>query len=78
MKKGTFQWTLTTMKSFENLKKKVTKQPILMMPYFNKVFQVDYDANNSAIGIVLSQEGRPITFLSKKMNDAKKKYSIYN
>jgi len=30
------------------------------------------------IGIVLSQEGRPITFFSEKLNDAKKRYSSYD
>jgi hypothetical protein len=41
MKKGTFQWTTTTNKSFEDLKKKVTNQLVLALPNFNKVFQVD-------------------------------------
>ena len=65
------------MKSFEDLKKKITEQPILEFPYFNKVFQVDYDANGTMIGVVFSQEGRPIKFYSEKLNEAKK-YSIYN
>ena len=45
---------------------------------FNKVFQVDYDVSGSAIVAVLSQEGKPIAYFSKKLNDAKKKYSIYD
>ena len=35
-------------------------------------------ASNLAIGEVLSQEGRQVVFLSKKLNDAKKKYSTYD
>lgn len=27
---------------------------VVALPYFNKVFQVDYDANVSIIGVVLS------------------------
>jgi hypothetical protein len=78
MKKGNFKWTVAAMKSFEDLKKKVIEQPVLALPYFNKVFQVDCDASGSTIGAVLSQEGRPIAFFSEKLNDAKKKYFVYD
>ena len=63
---------------FDVLKKKVTEEPVLELPYFNKVFQVDCDASGIAIGVVLSQEGKPIGWFSEKLNDAKKKYSIYD
>ena len=33
-----FKWTTTTTRSFELLKKKVTEQPMLALPNFNKVF----------------------------------------
>ena len=51
---------------------------MLALPNFNKVFQVDCDASDSAIGAVLSQEGNPIAYFNEKMNDAKKKYFVYD
>lgn len=60
------------------LKKKVTEQPILTLPNFSKLFQVDCDASGNVILVVLRQEGKPISYFSEKLNDAKKKYSIYD
>ena len=39
---------------------------------------MECDANMLAIGVVLSQEGHPIAFLSDKLNEAKKRYSTYD
>ena len=73
-----FKWIVGVNKIFNFLKEKVIEQPILALPYFNKVFQVDCDASGTTIGAVLSQEGRPIAYFSEKLNDAKGKYSIYD
>ena len=78
MKKGTFKWTTIAMKAFADLKMKVTKNLVLALPNFEKVFQVVCDANGTTIGEILSQEGRLITFFSEKMNEAKKKYFVYD
>jgi hypothetical protein len=60
------------------LKRKITEQPILLLPDFQKTFQVKCDASGFAIGEVLSQEDRPITYFSKKLNEVKLKYSMYD
>lgn len=50
----------------------------MVLPDFNKTFQVKCDASTEAIGGVLSQEDRPIAYFSEKLNDAKRKYSSYD
>ena len=65
MKKCVFQWTAAAVKSFRELKTRVTSQPVLALPYFSKLFQVNCDESRVEIGVVLSQEGKPIVFSVK-------------
>ena len=73
-----FKWTTGSTRSFELLKKKVIEKLGLSLPNFNKAFQVDCDTSGSAIGAILSQEGKPFAYFSEKLNDAKKKYYVYD
>ena len=61
-----FSWTKEVEESFQYLKKKVIEAPILALPNFDKVFEVNYDASHVGIGVVLNQEGKPISFVSEK------------
>ena len=47
-------------------------------PKYDKPFEVTTDASNVALGAVLSQEGKPIAFLSKTFSDAKVNWTIYD
>ena len=60
------------------LKKKITEQSVLVLPDFGKTFQVRCDASGIAIGAVLSQDNRPVSYFCEKLNDAKEKYSTYD
>ena len=42
------------------------------------MFQLDCNASGTTIGVVLSQEGRPIAYFWEKLNDAKRKYFVYD
>ena len=77
-RKCKFAWTRDENQSFEYLKKKVAKAPILVFTNFNKVFTIECDGRNRAIGGVLSQEGKPVAFFSEKLNEGKQKYSTYD
>jgi hypothetical protein len=73
-----FHWTVEAKKSFNLLKRKITEQLVLVLPDFQKTFQVKCDASGFAIGAVLSQEDRPIAYFSEKLNEEKLKYSTYD
>ena len=67
---------------FEELKKKITCQPVLSLPRREGKFRVETDASEHAIGGVLSQEQdgkwKLIAFLSRTMQPAERNYKIYN
>ncbi|KAJ9547866.1 hypothetical protein OSB04_020409 [Centaurea solstitialis] len=75
LKSSKFTWNVAAQKAFDELKSKVTQDPILALPNFNDVFQVECDASGIGIGGVLSQQNRPIAFFSAKLNEAQWKYS---
>ena len=66
-----FHWTEEAEKSFNLLKRKITEQPILVLPDFQRTFQVKCNASGFAIGAVLSQEERSIAYFNEKMNETK-------
>jgi hypothetical protein len=73
-----FKWIEESERSFNILKEKITKQRILVLTNFGKTFQVRCDASGVAIGVVLSQDSRPIAYFSEKLNETKRKYSTYD
>lgn len=73
-----FFWTEEVENFFQILKKRITERLILRLLDCKKLFQVCCDASGTAIGAVLSQEDKPISYFSEKLNESRKKYSSYD
>ncbi|PKU87302.1 RNA-directed DNA polymerase [Dendrobium catenatum] len=78
LKRPQFEWTKAAQESFDQLKDLMQRAPVLTLPNFSKVFEVECDASQNGIGAVLSQEGHPVAYFSEKLNESRQKYSIYD
>lgn len=55
--------------SFALVKEKLSTSSVLALPKFDKLFDVKYDTSSKGIRVVLSQKGRPIEYISEKLNE---------
>ena len=53
-KDNKFEWTSDCQKAFDELKKRFTEEPVLMMPDHTRPFQIETDASKYATGAVLT------------------------
>jgi len=63
--------------AFTKLKHTLTTTPILILSNFFLSFVVETDASGTTIGAILSQDGHPIAFFSKKFYSKMQVSSIY-
>jgi len=72
-------WKSEHQKTFENIKNKLIKAPVLASPNFKKSFIVETDASKIAIAGCLLQKNEdgehPITFISKKLTQNEQKFT---
>lgn len=62
--------------AIDNLKNAlISQEVILSYPDFQKEFHLTTDASNVAIGAVLSQDDRPISFISRTLTTAEESYA---
>jgi hypothetical protein len=78
LKKGEFQWKEPQLTSFREIKKALYSAHVLALPDFNKPFILEADASDKCIGVVLMQEGRPLSFLSKVLGPKVAGLSTYD
>ena len=70
-------------KAFEDLKARVSSEPILAHPELDKQFELEVDTSGFAIGVVLLQKKEdskrhPVGHYSSTLNEAERNYDIYD
>ena len=62
-----FEWTEACEKSFQELKRKLTTAPVLIVPDIHKNFEVYCDASRKGLGCILMQEGKVVAYVSRQL-----------
>ena len=61
------------------MKEAVSRDPVLKLPEFDKVFTLTCDASSDGLGAVLMQQVdgtlKPVTYISRKLKPAETRYS---
>jgi hypothetical protein len=60
-----FEWTSAYKDSFQELKKRLTTAPVLVVPDMVKPFSIYCDALGQGLGCVLMQDGRMVAYASR-------------
>jgi len=73
-----FSWTNECEVCFEDMKRRLTTAPILVIPDTAKTFEVYCDASYQGLGCVLMQEKRPIAYTSCQLKVHEKNYPTHD
>mgnify|MGYP005753024869 CR=1 FL=1 len=74
-KEAKWQWTEIEQAAFDTMKKIIGKQTMLAYPDYSKPFDIHTDASHLQLGAVISQDGQPIAFYSRKLQPAQTRYT---
>jgi hypothetical protein len=79
LKKGNkYVWKEACDEAFKHLKKLMTTSPVLAQPDTTKPFDVYCDASGMGLGGVLMQEGRMISYSSRKLRHHEEYYPTHD
>jgi len=77
-KNQTFSWDEKSANFFVTLKKLLTSAPVLTISDGTKPFTVYTDACGTGLGVVLMQEGRVVSYVSRQLKDHEKRYPTHD
>jgi hypothetical protein len=72
------EWTSACKAGFQELKKRLTTAPILVMPDMEKSFSICCDASGQGLGCVLMQDGHVVGYASRQLRKHEAHYPTYD
>ncbi|XP_031394177.1 uncharacterized protein LOC116205681 [Punica granatum] len=73
-----FEWTDECEQSFQELKKRLTTAPVLIIPSTDEGFVIYSDASHQGLGCVLMQCGRVVAYASRQLRNHEKNYPTHD
>jgi hypothetical protein len=64
--------------SIQDLKHHLCSAPVLSLPDLQQPFEIETDASDYVVGIVLTQHGHPVAYHSETLSDTVRKYPTYD
>ncbi|XP_026435822.1 uncharacterized protein LOC113333611 [Papaver somniferum] len=77
LRKNSFNWNAAATSAFEQLNLSMSTTPVLALPDFSKQFTVESDASETYLGVVLTQEGKQISFFISPLGPRVRALSTY-
>ena len=73
-----FKWTEECQAIFEDLKKRLTSAPVLVLPNITQSFDIYCDASNQDLGCMLMQGGKVVSYASWQLRKHKVNYPTHD
>jgi hypothetical protein len=73
-----FVWSEACQDNFDELRKRLTTAPVLVMPNIRKSFDIYYDASKQGLGCVLMQQGHVIAYASRQLRKYEQNYPTHD
>ena len=73
-----YEWTEKCEESFQEIKKRLTTAPVLVLPNPNEPLTIYSDASKIGLGAVLMQDGKVIAYASRQLKVHEKNYPTHD
>jgi hypothetical protein len=71
-------WGRTQQQAFDDLKQHLCSAPVLSLPDLQQPFEVETDALDYVVGVVLTQDGHPVAYHRVTLSYVVRKYPTYD
>jgi hypothetical protein len=76
--KEKFAWGRSQQQAFDDLKQCLCSTPVLSLPDLQQPLEIETNASDYAVGIVLTQHVHPVDYHNETLSDVVCKYPTYN